>query len=63
MLFITEKRNGDVKARNVEIVSKQRTYDGYDKSNGSSPIVNTYIVFLTVLVNAHERRADAMLDI
>ena len=36
MLFITEKRNGDVKARKVAIGSKHRTYDGYDKSNGSS---------------------------
>ena len=63
MLFITEKRNGDVKARNVEIVSKQRTYDGYDKSNGSSPTVNIDSVFLTGVRDAHERRAVAILDI
>ena len=58
MLFITEKRNGDVKARNVAIVRKQRTYDRYDKSNGSSPTVNTERA-----VDTHERMSVAMLDI
>ena len=31
LLFITEKRNGDIKARKVADGSKQRTYDGYNK--------------------------------
>ena len=30
LMFITEKRNGDIKARKVADGSKQRTYDGYD---------------------------------
>ena len=30
LLFITEKRNGDIKARKVADGSKQRTYDGYN---------------------------------
>ena len=63
ILFITEKRNGDVKARNVAIGSKKRTYDGYDNSNGSYPTVNTDSVSLTGVVNAHERRAVVILDI
>ena len=28
LLFITEKRNGDIKARKVAVGSKQRTYNG-----------------------------------
>ena len=32
LTFITEKRNGDIKARKVADGSKQRTYDGYDKA-------------------------------
>ena len=63
MLFITEKINGDVKARKVEIGSKHLTYDGYNKSNGSSLTVKTDSVFPTRVVDAHERRAVAMLDI
>ena len=63
MLFITEKRNGDVKARNVAIGSKQRMYDGYNKRNGSSPTVNTASVFITGVVDTHECRAVTMLDI
>ena len=53
ILFITEKSNGDVKTRKVAIGSKQRTYDGYYKSNSSSPTVNTDSVFLTGVVDAH----------
>ena len=52
-----------MKARKVEIVSKQRTYDEYYKSNGSSPTVNTDSIFLTGVGDAHERRAVAILDI
>ena len=63
MIFITEKINGDVKAKKVAIGSKHLTYDGYDKSNGSSPIVNTGGVFLTGVVDLHECRDAAMLDI
>ena len=63
MLFITEKINGDVKARKVAISSKQCMYDGYDKSSVSSPNVNTYSVFLTGVVDAHELRAVEILDI
>ena len=29
LMFITEKTNGDIKARKVADGSKQRTYDGY----------------------------------
>ena len=63
MMFITEKSNGDVKARNAAIGSKRRTYDGYDNINGSSPTVNTDSVFLTGVVDAHECRDVAILDI
>ena len=34
LLFTIEKRNRDIKARIVADVSKQRTYDGYDKADG-----------------------------
>ena len=63
LLFIVRKRNRDIKARKVDVGNKQRTYDGYDKSNGSFPTVNTDSAFLVGVIDAHERRAVAMSDI
>ena len=63
LMFITEKRNGDIKARKVADDSKQRTYNGYDKSDGSFPTVSTDSIFLTGVVDAREKRAIAIPDI
>ena len=63
LMFITEKRNGDIKARKVAYGSKQCTYDGYDKLGGSSPTVATDSIFLIGVVDAAEKRAVAILDI
>ena len=63
LLFITEKRNSDVRARKVTDGSKQRTYDKYNNSDGSSPTVPTYSVFLTGVVDAHEKRAVMIINI
>ena len=63
LLFITEKRNGDIKARKVADGSKQRTYDGYDKSDGSLPTVALDSIFMTGVIDAREMRAIAILDI
>ena len=62
-MFITKKRNGDIKARKVADGSNQRNYNGYDKSDGSSPKVATDIIFLTGVIDAKEQRAIAILDI
>ena len=56
-MFITEKTNGTVKARKVADGSKQRTYNGYEKSDGSSPAVITESIFLIGVVDARERRS------
>ena len=42
--------------------SKQRTYDGYEKSDGSSPTVTTDSIFLIGLIDAHEGRSVSILD-
>ena len=52
LLMITEKRNGDIKARQVADGSKQRTYNGYDKSDGSVPAVMTDSVIITGVIDA-----------
>ena len=63
LMFITDKRNRYIKARKVADGSKQQTYDGYDKSDGSSPTVSTDSIFLTGVLDAHEKRKIAILDI
>ena len=59
---MTEKRNGDIQAPKVVDGSKQRTYDGYDKSDGSSPTVVTESIFMTRVIDARERREVDVLD-
>ena len=43
--------------------NKQRTYDGYDKSTGSSPTVTTKGLVLTCGIDAFEGRKLAIVDI
>ena len=63
LMFITEERNGDIKARKVVDGSKQRMYDRYNKSDGLLPTVSTDSIFLTGVVDAREKRTKAILDI
>ena len=63
LMFIAKKRNGDIKARKLKDGSKQRTYDGYDKSDGLSPTVSTDSIFLIGMVYAREKRTIEILDI
>ena len=44
-------------------VSKQRTENGYDKSDGSFLTFSTDSIFLIGVVDAHEKQAIAILDI
>ena len=63
LLFITEKRDGRIKSRKCAIDSKQRSYDGYDKSAGSSPTVNTKGLIMTCAIDAHEEQDNAIVDV
>ena len=47
MLFITEKRDGRIKARKCAVGSKQRTYEGYENSDGTAPTVTKDAVLIT----------------
>ena len=38
-LFLTQKQDLSIKAQKVAIGSKQRTYDGYSKSDGAAPVL------------------------
>ena len=63
LMLITEKRNRDIKARKVADGRKKRTYNGYDKLDGSLPTALTESILLTGVVDAHEKQAIATLDI
>ena len=56
LLFIIEKRDGRIKSRKCAMGNKQRTYEGYEKSAGSSPTVTTKGLLLTCAIDAYERR-------
>ena len=52
-----------IKGRQVEDSSNQRSYDGYEKSNGSSLTARTDIVIMTGVIDAHQRNAIAVIDV
>ena len=47
----------------MAVGSKQRTYDGYEKYNGSSPTVITDSIFPTGVIEANENRAISTIDV
>ena len=52
-----------IKGRMVADGSKQRSYEGYEKSDGSSPTARTDSVIMTGMIDAHERRNVAIIDV
>lgn len=65
---ITEKRadktgHRKIKGRMVADGSKQRSYEGYEKSDGSSPTARTDSVIMSGVIDAHERRNVAVIDV
>ena len=65
---ITEKRENEsgtqkIKGRMVADGSKQRSYEGYEKSGGSSPTVRTDSVIMTGVIDAYEHRDVAIIDV
>ena len=63
LIFLTEKRNGDVKSRMCGDGSKQRRRPGYKKEDSASPTVSLEGVLLTAAIEAHELRHIACFDI
>ena len=68
LILISEKRadqdgKSKIKGRCVAVGSKQRSYDGYEKSDGSSPTVITDSIFLTGVIEANENRAMSTIDV
>ena len=63
LMFIVEKRNGNIKARKCAVGSKQRTFPGYVKAEWASPTVSTDSVIITSTIEAHQGRAIAVADL
>ena len=60
-MFVVKKRDGKTKARVVAGGNMQRDY--LMKEDSSSPTVSTEAVILTSIIDAHERRDVAVIDI
>ena len=58
-----QKKNGHIKFRKFAKGNKQPTYDGYDKSAGSSPTVTTRGLMFTMVIDAHKGQDVATVDI
>ena len=63
LMFIVEKRNGNIKARKCAVGSKQWTFPGYVKAEWASPTVSTDGVIITSTIEAHQGRAIAVADL
>ena len=63
LFFLTEKGNGDIKGRKVADGSKQRTFEGYNKADGTSPTVSTDGLLITCAIDAHEGLDVCTMDI
>ena len=63
LMFIVEKRNGDIKARKFTVGSNQRTFPGYVKSEWASPMVSTDGVIVTSTIEVHQGQAIAVADL
>ena len=68
LILISEKRadqdgHSKIKGQCVSVGSKQRTYDGYKKSDGSSPTVIIDSIFLTGVIEANENSAMSTIDV
>jgi len=61
LMFLKEKRNGDVKARKCVVGTKQREY--IKKEDAASPTVTTEAVLITGVIEAMEERDVAVCDI
>jgi hypothetical protein len=60
-MFLTEKRDGTIKARNVTDGRKQRTW--MSKEEAASPTVMLESVLLTAVIDAKENRDVCVVDI
>jgi len=61
LMFLKRKANGKVKGRGCADGSKQRAWT--DKEEATAPTIATEAVFLTAIIDAHENRDVAIVDI
>jgi hypothetical protein len=61
LIFLKQKRTGEIKGRTVAGGNKQRGY--IDKEDASSPTVATKSVIITAIIDAPEKRDTAIIDV
>ena len=63
LIFLTEKRTGEVKTRSCADGSKQRRRPGYKKEDNASPTVANEATMFMAAINAFERRDIMSIDL
>eukprot|EP00957_Ditylum_brightwellii_P015870 1195444-Ditylum_brightwellii.AAC.1 len=63
LMFIVEKRNGDIKSRKCAVGSKQQTFSGYVKLEWASPTVSTDGVIITSTIEVYQGWGVAIVDL
>ena len=63
IIFLTEKRTGEIKTCAVADRSKQRRCPGYKKEESASPTVSSDSIFITGAIEAHKGRKVACYNI
>ena len=61
LIFLTEKRDGTIKARQCTDGRKQRNY--MMKEESASPTVSTEAIFITSVIDAKENQEVAIVDL
>ena len=60
LIFLIEKKDGDIKVRSCTDGSKQHMWPGNKKEATVSPMVSNERVIITGAINAHDGRAIGM---
>ena len=61
--YSSRQKKPDIKACKIADGSKQRTYNGYNKSDGSSQTMVTGSIFMTGVIDTKEKREVVVLGI
>ena len=63
IMMLTQKRDGQIKARGVVDGSTQRNDKRYKKENNASPTVHTNSVLISCTIDAHKERDVAAINV
>ena len=63
LFFLTEKCEGIIQGRKYAVGNKQRTFEGYNKADGTLSTVSIDGLLVTATIDGHEECDVALVDI